>query len=80
MQYTMKSLALILGLLVAVQVCNFTIQLCTAVILELAVEIMNRCGSPHAELRISIFINIIHERRWTSMSECTKLKYTNRVF
>jgi hypothetical protein len=28
---------------------------------------------------ILIFINIIHERRWISMSNSTKLKYTKRV-
>jgi hypothetical protein len=61
LQYTMKSLALILGLLAAVQVCNCNIQLCTAVMFGLAVEIMNICGSAQTDLRILIFINII---RW----------------
>jgi hypothetical protein len=56
----MKSLALILGLLAAVQVCNCNIQLCTAVMFGLAVEIMNICGSAHADLRI--FINTIHKK------------------
>jgi hypothetical protein len=41
LHYTMKSLALILGLLAAVHVYNITIQLCTAVLFELAVEILN---------------------------------------
>jgi hypothetical protein len=45
LQYTMKSLALILGLLAAVQLCNCNIQLCTAVMFGLAVEIINICGS-----------------------------------
>jgi hypothetical protein len=68
----MKSLALILGLLAAVQVCNCNIQLCTAVMFGLAVEIMNICGSALTDL--SVFINIIHERKWTSMSDGVKLK------
>jgi uncharacterized membrane protein YiaA len=42
----MKSLELILGLLAAVHVYNITINLYTIVIFELAVEIMNICGSP----------------------------------
>jgi hypothetical protein len=66
----MKSLALILGLLAAVQVCNCNIQLCAAVMFGLAVEIMNICGSAHIDLRIFI------KRTWTSMSDGMKLKYT----
>jgi hypothetical protein len=73
----MKSLALILGLLAAVQVCNCNIQLCTAVMLGLAVGIMNICGS--AQTALSIFINTIHERKWTSMSDGMKVEYTKGV-
>jgi hypothetical protein len=73
----MKSLALILGLLAAVQVCNCNIELCTAVMFGLAVGIMNICGSAQTDL--SVFTNIIHERRCTSMSDGIKLKYTKVV-
>jgi hypothetical protein len=45
---------------------------------ELAVEIRNICGSAHADSRI--FINTTLERRWMSMSNCMKLKYTKRVY
>jgi hypothetical protein len=65
----MKSLALILGLLAAIHVYNITVELCTAVLFELAVEIMKTCGSSHSESRISIFINKIHESRWKFMSD-----------
>jgi hypothetical protein len=74
----MKSLALILGLLAAVQVCNCNIQLCTAVMFELAFEIMKICGSAHTDLRI--FINTINGRRWTSIADGMKLKYTKGVY
>jgi hypothetical protein len=72
-QYTMKSLALILGLLAAVQVYNFNIQLCNSVMFELAVEFLNLCGSAHAKFRILMLINKIYVRRWTSMSDDMKL-------
>jgi hypothetical protein len=70
----MKSLALILGLLAAVQVCNCNIQLCTAVMFGLAVEIIKICGSAQTDLRI--FINTLPGRRWTSKSNGMKMKYT----
>jgi hypothetical protein len=59
-------------------ICNCNIQLCTAVLFGLGVGIVNICGS--AQTALSIFINTIHERRWTSMSDGVKLEYKKGVY
>jgi hypothetical protein len=42
----------------------------------LAVGIMNICGS--AQTQLGMFINTVHGRRWTFMSDGMKLKYTKK--